>query len=124
MAGIQMEIKDLIVDCVDPERLASFWAELLGRPIVARTGPYVWLARGDGPGAGFQKVVEGSCSEDVTSIMTASGPQLRPLHTQLGALPAQVGGSLGGGQCGLSVPQSRSQPSAGGALSVLSITSG
>ncbi|MEW2398114.1 VOC family protein [Streptomyces sp. NPDC046862] len=53
-----MVIKDLIIDCVDPERLASFWAELLGRPIAARTGPYVWLARGQGPGMGFQKVAD------------------------------------------------------------------
>jgi predicted enzyme related to lactoylglutathione lyase len=51
-----VRIKDLVVDCVDPERLAAFWAELLGRPVVARTGPYVWLERGDGPGMGFQKV--------------------------------------------------------------------
>ncbi|MCP9958559.1 VOC family protein [Streptomyces sudanensis] len=52
------EIKDVIVDCADPERLASFWAELLGRPVTGRTGPYVWLARGTGPGMGFQKVAE------------------------------------------------------------------
>ena len=48
-------IKDIIIDCHDPERLAAFWAGLLGRPVVARTGPYVWLARGSGPGLGFQK---------------------------------------------------------------------
>lgn len=58
MTGTHLEIKDLIVDCNDPERLASFWAQLLGRPITARTGPYVWLARGNGPGVGFQKVTE------------------------------------------------------------------
>ncbi|MGW3633231.1 VOC family protein [Streptomyces sp. NPDC005122] len=58
MTDTHLEIKDLIVDCADPERLASFWAQLLGRPVTARTGPYVWLARGDGPGLGFQKVTE------------------------------------------------------------------
>ncbi|MBL1087905.1 VOC family protein [Streptomyces sp. 9-7] len=58
------KIKDLIIDCVDPERLASFWAELLGRPIAARTGPYVWLARGEGPGMGFQKVAEPTCGKN------------------------------------------------------------
>lgn len=53
-----LTIKDLIIDCVDPERLAAFWGELLGRPVAARTGPYVWLERGAGPGLGlgFQKV--------------------------------------------------------------------
>lgn len=56
MASARLEIKDVIIDCVDPERLASFWAELLGRPVAGRTGPYVWLARGTGPGMGFQRV--------------------------------------------------------------------
>ncbi|MFC9971555.1 VOC family protein [Spirillospora sp. NPDC127200] len=58
MAGGRLEIRDLIVDCADPELLASFWGRLLGREVVARTGPYVWLARGGGPGMGFQKVAE------------------------------------------------------------------
>ncbi|WP_030797751.1 VOC family protein [Streptomyces sp. NRRL S-337] len=64
MAGTHPKIKDLIIDCVDPERLASFWAELLGRPVAARTGPYVWLARGEGPGVGFQKVAEPTCGKN------------------------------------------------------------
>ncbi|MFF2813235.1 VOC family protein [Streptomyces sp. NPDC058000] len=51
-----MEIKDVIIDCRDPERLAAFWSEVLGRQIAARTGPYVWLARAGGPGLGFQRV--------------------------------------------------------------------
>ena len=53
------EILDIIVDCVDAERVASFWAELLGRPIRGRRGPYVWLERtGGGHGLGFQTVAE------------------------------------------------------------------
>lgn len=56
--GVPVGIRDVIVDCVDPERLASFWSELLGRPVAGRTGPCVWLARGGGPGVGFQKVSE------------------------------------------------------------------
>ncbi|MFF7209320.1 VOC family protein [Streptomyces sp. NPDC008238] len=55
MSGSHLSVKDLVVDCVDPERLAAFWGELLGRPVVARIGPYVWLARGEGPGLGFQR---------------------------------------------------------------------
>ncbi|RKS71240.1 putative enzyme related to lactoylglutathione lyase [Actinomadura pelletieri DSM 43383] len=58
MKSLNLNIKDLIIDCEDPERLALFWAQVLGRPITARTGPYVWLERGDGPGLGFQKVTE------------------------------------------------------------------
>jgi predicted enzyme related to lactoylglutathione lyase len=49
-------IKDVVIDSVDPERLARFWAGLLGRSIAARKGPYVVLGRGDGPGVVFQKV--------------------------------------------------------------------
>jgi predicted enzyme related to lactoylglutathione lyase len=51
-----MVIKDVIIDCVDPERMAAFWGEVLGRPVAGRTGPYVWLRRQDGIGVGFQKV--------------------------------------------------------------------
>ncbi|MFV0126557.1 VOC family protein [Streptomyces sp. HMX112] len=56
MADTRMRIKDLVIDCEDPERLAAFWGALLGRPVTARMGPYVWLARDGGPGMGFQRV--------------------------------------------------------------------
>ena len=58
MAEAHLDIKYIIIDCVDPERLATFWGELLGRPIAGRTGPYVWLRRESGLGVGFQKVAE------------------------------------------------------------------
>jgi predicted enzyme related to lactoylglutathione lyase len=51
-------VSHVIVDCTDPERLASFWAALLGRAVATRTGPYVWLTREQGLGLGFQKVAE------------------------------------------------------------------
>ena len=51
-----MRINALIVDALDPERLAAFWSEVLGRPVVGRTGPYVWLRREQGLGLGFQRV--------------------------------------------------------------------
>ena len=50
-----MEINCVIVDAADPERLAAFWSELLGRPIVGRVGPFVWLARRGGLGFGIQR---------------------------------------------------------------------
>jgi len=57
MAEPEVEIVDIIIDCADPESLASFWAELLALPIAGRKGPYVWLERsGHAPGLGFQKV--------------------------------------------------------------------
>lgn len=55
MTDSPMRINALIVDAVDPEKLAAFWSELLGRQIVGRTGPYVWLQREDGLGLGFQR---------------------------------------------------------------------
>src|SRR6266568_178194 len=58
MSPASLDIKDIIIDCHDPERLASFWSELLGRPIAGRVGPYVWLQRTDGLGMGFQKTAE------------------------------------------------------------------
>ncbi|MGN5635546.1 VOC family protein [Streptomyces sp. AC154] len=58
MANSPMQINALIVDATDPERLAAFWAELLGRPVVGRMGPYVWLQRENGLGLGFQRTSE------------------------------------------------------------------
>ncbi|MEU0671912.1 VOC family protein [Streptomyces sp. NPDC006172] len=54
MADSSVQVNALIVDATDPERLAVFWSELLGRPIVGRMGPYVWLRRENGLGLGFQ----------------------------------------------------------------------
>jgi predicted enzyme related to lactoylglutathione lyase len=50
----------MIVDCIDPERLAAFWGTLLGRTVRERRGPYVFLATGRSRGyhLGFQRVAE------------------------------------------------------------------
>jgi predicted enzyme related to lactoylglutathione lyase len=59
MVAPDFEIADIIIDCFDPDRLATFWAAVLGRSIEGRKGPYVWLSRPpSAPGVGFQKVVE------------------------------------------------------------------
>ncbi|MEU6775211.1 VOC family protein [Streptomyces sp. NPDC046759] len=58
MAYSPMQINALIIDATDPERLAAFWSEVLGRPVVGRTGPYVWLRREGGLGLGFQQTAE------------------------------------------------------------------
>ncbi|NDZ62870.1 VOC family protein [Streptomyces cyaneofuscatus] len=58
MAEVPLEINALIIDAADPERLAAFWSELPGRPIVDRAGPYVWLRREKGLGLGFQQAGE------------------------------------------------------------------
>jgi predicted enzyme related to lactoylglutathione lyase len=50
----------MIVDCIDPERLAAFWGALLGRTVRERRGPYVFLATGRSRSyhLGFQRVAE------------------------------------------------------------------
>jgi predicted enzyme related to lactoylglutathione lyase len=48
----------MVVDCADPERLASLWTELLGRKILWRKGPYVFLDGKTGARLGFQRVTE------------------------------------------------------------------
>lgn len=58
MADSPVQINALIVDAAEPERLAAFWSALLGRPVVGRTGPYVWLRRENGLGLGFQQTAE------------------------------------------------------------------
>ncbi|MFE5209817.1 VOC family protein [Streptomyces sp. NPDC056600] len=55
MTNSSMQIKAVIVDAVDPERLAGFWSEVLGRPVAGRTGPYVWLGRQGDLVVGFQQ---------------------------------------------------------------------
>lgn len=53
------QIADVIVDCHDPERLATLWSKFLGREIAGRRGPYVWLDRGgEDLGLGLQQVVK------------------------------------------------------------------
>jgi predicted enzyme related to lactoylglutathione lyase len=59
MSDTDFEIADIIIDCADPSRLASFWADILGRQIAGNKGPYVWLERSPGAiGVGFQQVTE------------------------------------------------------------------
>ncbi|GLW47117.1 glyoxalase [Streptomyces sp. NBRC 14336] len=58
MTNSPLQVNALIIDAVDPERLAAFWSELLGRPVVGRMGPYVWLRRENGLGLGFQRTDE------------------------------------------------------------------
>ncbi|MCW2931870.1 MAG: hypothetical protein JWM19_2832 [Actinomycetia bacterium] len=72
MTDAHLDIKDLIIDCAEPERLASFWGELLGRPIAARTGPYVWLTRENGLGMGFQQVTEPTAGKNRVHFDLAS----------------------------------------------------
>ncbi|MEU0037673.1 VOC family protein, partial [Streptomyces sp. NPDC006333] len=80
MVDSSVQLNALIVDATDPERLAGFWAELLGRPVVGRMGPYVWLRRENGLGLGFQRTAEPKSSKnrmhfDITSPDPAAEQQ-------------------------------------------------
>ncbi|NUS58855.1 MAG: VOC family protein [Streptomycetaceae bacterium] len=72
MARSSMQINALIVDAADPERLAAFWSELLGRPVVGRGGPYVWLRRENDLGLGFQKTTEPKAGKNRMHVDIAS----------------------------------------------------
>ncbi|KAB2346462.1 VOC family protein [Actinomadura rudentiformis] len=65
-------IRDITIDCADPERLAGFWGALLGRPVAARTGPYVWLRRENGLTLGFQRVAEPKTGKNRVHLDLAS----------------------------------------------------
>ncbi|MFD8325644.1 VOC family protein [Streptomyces lydicus] len=80
MTASPMRLNALIVDATDPDGLAAFWSELLGRPVVGRTGPYVWLRREDGLGLGFQQTAEPKSGKnrmhfDITSADPAAEQQ-------------------------------------------------
>lgn len=80
MTDSPMQVNALIVDATDPERLAAFWSELLGRPVVGRMGPYVWLRRENGLGLGFQQTDEPKSGKnrmhfDITSPNPAAEQQ-------------------------------------------------
>ncbi|MDX2918289.1 MULTISPECIES: VOC family protein [Streptomyces] len=81
--GSRMRLNALIVDATDPERLAAFWSELLGRPIVGRTGPYVWLRREHGVGLGFQRTDEPRRSKNRMHVdVSAPDPAAEQLRVE------------------------------------------
>lgn len=86
MAETNVEIADIVIDCSDPELVATFWAGLLGRPIVGRKGPYVWLKRlRGGAGLGFQRVVEPKAGKNRVHL-DVSGPDMGAVKHRVEAL--------------------------------------
>jgi predicted enzyme related to lactoylglutathione lyase len=86
MTEISAEIVDIIIDCSDPEVVAGFWASLLGRPIVGRKGPYVWLQRPEGvAGLGFQRVREQKIGKNRVHL-DVSAADIRALAYRIEAL--------------------------------------
>jgi predicted enzyme related to lactoylglutathione lyase len=80
MVDSPMQVNALIVDATDPERLAVFWSELLGRQVLGRMGPYVWLRRENCLGLGFQQTSEAKSGKnrmhfDITSPNPAAEQQ-------------------------------------------------
>jgi predicted enzyme related to lactoylglutathione lyase len=89
MTETNVEIADIMIDCSDPELVATFWARLLGRPIVGRKGPYVWLKRlGGGAGLGFQRVSELKIGKNRVHL-DISAPDIRAVKDRIEALGGQ-----------------------------------
>jgi predicted enzyme related to lactoylglutathione lyase len=88
MAETHVEIADIIIDCSDPELVATFWASLLGQPIVGRKGPYVWLKRLGGAGLGFQRVSEIKIAKNRVHL-DISAPDIRAVKDRIEALGGQ-----------------------------------
>jgi predicted enzyme related to lactoylglutathione lyase len=91
-------IKDLVIDCVAVRRLAEFWSALLDQPIAGGTGPYLWLARGEGPGLAFQQVAAPKSGKNRVHLDLASADPLatRSRVEQLGGrfLPEYAAGGF------------------------------
>jgi len=85
MADVTVVLTDVIVDCRDPEYVAGFWSSLLQRPIEGRKGPYVWLARTNGIGLGFQRVVETKRGKNRVHL-DVSGPDIPQIKARVEAL--------------------------------------
>ena len=86
MAEANVEVADIIIDCSDPELVAAFWSGLLGRPIVGRKGPYVWLKRlRGGAGLGFQRVAELKAGKNRVHL-DVSGADISAIKDQVEAL--------------------------------------
>jgi predicted enzyme related to lactoylglutathione lyase len=80
------EISDIIIDCSDPHRVASFWADLLGRLVDGYKGPYVWLQRTTrAVGMGFQRVAEPRAAKNRVHL-DISVPDLVVAKTRIEAL--------------------------------------
>jgi hypothetical protein len=92
-----LQIRDIVIDCLDAERLAAFWGRLLNRSVSARIGPYVWLERRDTVSLGFQTVTEPKrCKNRLHIDLGAANPLNERRHVEaLGG--RRVGGYDGGG---------------------------
>src|ERR1051326_8663061 len=44
-------LREIVIDCQDPRRVASFWAEVLGWPMVEDKDGYFWLSSTGAPDA-------------------------------------------------------------------------
>ncbi len=54
---MSLNLEMVTVDCVDPARLAPWWAEAIGGDAqVIDIGGFLLVLRGDGPALGFQRV--------------------------------------------------------------------
>jgi predicted enzyme related to lactoylglutathione lyase len=81
-------VSDIIVDCLDPDRVAAFWSALLERPVDYTKGPYVVLSRESDRDlrVSFQRVTEGKVGKNRVhfDISSEDIPATRDLVEALG----------------------------------------
>lgn len=54
---MSLSVEMITVDCLDPERLAQWWAQALGGTVVVlMPGEFAMVSRDGGPALGFQRV--------------------------------------------------------------------
>jgi hypothetical protein len=72
----------VVLDCLQPERLAQFWANALGYQVASSSGPYVVLVPDAQPGPGLvlQRVPEPKAGKNRMHLdlrVPSSSPNLR-----------------------------------------------
>ncbi|MEU8594749.1 VOC family protein [Streptomyces globisporus] len=92
MTEVPLQINATIIDAADPERLTTFWSELLGRPIVDRSGPYVWLRREKGWASAFSRPMSPIQRRRIACTSTSHPPIRLPNSSGRGARRSAPGG--------------------------------
>ena len=75
---------ELVIDCADPERVASFWIAVLDYRVTERNNDLVFIEgpEGSGPGLAFQKVPEPKTVKNRVHLDLIVGPEAHDTEVQ------------------------------------------
>ena len=76
-----VRLESVVTDCADPERLASFYGELLGTEVARRLPGFIWLAPA-GEGAYFARISTGPRPDTRQEPPSPRYVVSRPVHRQ------------------------------------------